>query len=139
MNVLSWQRLQPLAVQTGCWRAHGEKPATSVTNTAARSLLSALGLASATMAFAPGMDLRSRCVLFPEGPMEWDLLDVPGQTPTRYALDRTSAIRLVNDAIAAAKKAGLPWNTDPIVLKPSAELIELVRRSQEQQAVGESR
>jgi CRISPR-associated protein Csb1 len=106
-------------------------------NVAARTLLAALGLCSATLAFAPGMDLRSRCVLFPEGPMTWDLLDEPGQPPEQFSLDRNSAIALFDGAIAAAKKAKLPWNTEPIVLKPSKQLVQLVRKSQEL-AVSES-
>jgi len=108
-----------------------KSPATSAANTAARTLLAALGLCSATLAFAPGMDLRSRCVLFPDGPMEWDLLDQPGEEPKKYALDKSLAIKLLNDAIKGAKEAGLPWNTDPILLTPSKALVELVRKSQE--------
>ena len=100
-------------------------------NLAARTLLAALGLCSATLAFAPGMDLRSRCLLFPEGPMEWDLLDVPGQQSKRCTLDKLAAIKLFDDAVKAAKSAKLPWNTDPIVLTPSKQLVELVRKSQE--------
>jgi CRISPR-associated protein Csb1 len=105
--------------------------ATAEANTAARTLLAACGLCAATLAFGPGMDLRSRCVLFPDGPMEWDLLDHPGESPKKYTLDKTSAIKLLNDAIKAAKDAGLPWKTDPIVLTPSKALVELVRKSQE--------
>lgn len=100
-------------------------------NFAARALLAALGLAAATLAFGPGMDLRSRCLLFPEGQMAWDLLAEPGQPNSRYSLDKKSAVKLFNDAISVAKKAGLPWNTEPIVLTPSKALVELVRKSQE--------
>jgi len=40
------------------------------------------------------------------------------------------AIILLNKAIEAAQAAGLPWE-GVIELTPSAELVELVRRSQE--------
>ncbi|MGC4033501.1 MAG: type I-U CRISPR-associated protein Cas7 [Tepidisphaeraceae bacterium] len=106
-------------------------PAKADTNTAARTVLAALGLCSAALAFAPGMDLRSRCVLFPEGPMEWELLATPGATPVRYTLDAAAAVKLLSDAAAAVKKAGLPWDTEPVVLTPSKQLVELVRKSQE--------
>ena len=44
-------------------------------------------------------------------------------------MDADAALTLLNDAITAAKEAGLPW--DGVVdLTPSAELIELVHRSQ---------
>jgi CRISPR-associated protein Csb1 len=106
-------------------------------NAAARAVLAALGMCAATLAFGPGMDLRSRCVLFPTEPMAWELLDVPGAAPKSFALDKAAAIQLLNDAIAAAKKAGLPWKTEEIVLTPSKQLVELVRKSQEL-AVSES-
>jgi CRISPR-associated protein Csb1 len=104
--------------------------ATPEANVAARALLAALALGAATMAFAPGMDLRSRCLLFPEGPMVWGLLGKPGETPATFTLDIDSSKKLLDDAVAAAKKAKLPWNTDPIVLTPSKQLVELVAKSQ---------
>ncbi len=108
-----------------------KSPATLEANVAARALLAALALAAATMAFAPGMDLRSRCLLFPEGPMVWDLLGNPGETPLKFSLDAESSKELLTKAVAAALKAKLPWNTDPVVLTPSKQLVELVRKSQE--------
>lgn len=97
---------------------------------AARTLLAALGLCAATLAFESGMGLRSRCLLWPEEPMDWELLDRPGATPTKVSLTSDAAIRLLNDAIAAATAVGLRWEKEPIVLKPSQELIKLVRLSQ---------
>jgi hypothetical protein len=37
----------------------------------------------------------------------------------------------VSDAVDNAKKAGMNWSEDKLMLRPSAELIELVRQSQE--------
>ena len=62
--------------------------------------------------------------------MEWELLDRPGSTPTKISLTSDAAIRLLNDAIAAATAVGLRWTKEPIALKPSQELIKLVRLSQ---------
>lgn len=100
-------------------------------NLAARAVLAAIGLASAALAFEGGMDLRSRCVVFPDEPMAWDLLATPGQAAKRFTLDRAAAMKLLTDAVAAAVKAKLPWNVEPIVLAPSKQLIKLVRKSQE--------
>lgn len=97
---------------------------------AARAVLAALGLAAATWAFEAGTDLRSRCLLWPDGPMVWDLLDRPGDEPRRFSLDADGALRLLNEAVAGAKGKGLPWPEDPIVLQPSDDLVELVRLSQ---------
>ena len=95
----------------------------------ARTVLAALGLAAATLAFEAGMGLRSRCLLWPDGPMEWELLARPGEPPQKFPLTGDAAINLLNAAIEEAKKAKLPWE-DKLTLKPSAQLLELVRRSQ---------
>jgi len=100
------------------------------TDTAARTTLAALGLCAATLAFESGMGLRSRCLLWPDGQMEWELLDRPAAEPQTFSLSGDSAVGLLKDAIAAAKKAGHPWPEEPIRLKPSKELLKLVRLSQ---------
>lgn len=100
------------------------------TEAAARTVLTALGLCAATLAFESGMGLRSRCLLWPEGPMEWELLDRPGVNTKKYLLTADEAIALLNEAITVAKKANLPWEEKPIILKPSTELLKLVRLSQ---------
>lgn len=100
------------------------------TNQAGRTVLAALGLCAATLAFESGMGLRSRCSLWPEKALEWELLDKPGQEPQRFSLDRSSALRLVQDAYDASKAAGLVWMEEPLTLKPSDDLVQLVRKSQ---------
>lgn len=95
----------------------------------ARTALAALGLAAATLARGDG-DLRSRCQLFPEQEPAWELLDRPGGEPPRYTLTDDQALELLNEAVEAAKAAGLPWEGE-IELTPADELVELVRRSQE--------
>jgi len=97
---------------------------------AARTVLAALGLAAATLAFESGAGLRSRCLLWPDGPMEWELLERPGTAPSKFTLTGESASKLLAEAVVEAKKAGLPWTGDPVLLKPSKELVDLVRLSQ---------
>ena len=101
------------------------------TNQAGRAVLAALGLCAATLAFESGMGLRSRCLLWPVKAPKWELLDKPDQEPQRFSLDRSSARRLVQDAYAASKAAGLDWMEEPLTLKPSDDLVQLVRKSQE--------
>lgn len=96
---------------------------------AARAALAAMGLAAGTLARVD-TDLRSRCQLFAERESAWELLDRPGAAPAKFALDPESALQLLNEAAAAAKTAGLPWEGE-IELTPSPELVGLVRRSQE--------
>ena len=99
------------------------------TDVAARTALAALGIAAGTLA-RNDADLRSRCQLFSETSPTWHLLDHPAGAPKAFDLDQDAALRLLADAIEEAKKAGLPWD-DQIELTPSADLVELVRRSQE--------
>jgi len=97
---------------------------------AARTLLTALGLCAATLAFENGVGLRSRSLLWPDGPMTWELLERPGAEPRSFELTGEQAIALLNEAIAAAKQSGLTWREEPVPLKPSGPLLELVRKSQ---------
>jgi CRISPR-associated protein Csb1 len=104
-------------------------------DTAARTVLAALAFVGLTLSLERGGDLRSRCLLFPEGPLSFELLETPGK-PTAISLDSQQAIAIYNEAVKAATKLGLPWDTAPIVLTPSPELIALVKKSQELAAVG---
>ncbi len=97
---------------------------------AARTVLAALGLCAATLAFEAGTDLRSRCLLWPDGPMVWELLDRPGGTPRAFSLGTEGALALLNEAVAQAEARGLVWPREPVVLKPSPALVKLVRLSQ---------
>lgn len=112
------------------------KPDQKAADAAGRVVLAALGLCAATLAFESGMGLRSRCLLWPEAPMEWELLAKPGEVPVRYTIDSDTAKKLLADATAAAEQAGLTWRKEPLTLQPSEELVTLVKLSQ-QQAVKE--
>jgi CRISPR-associated protein Csb1 len=97
----------------------------------ARTVLAALGLCGATLAFEAGMGLRSRCLLWPDDQMQWELLDNPGSTPDRFTLTGDQACGLLTSAVIAATKANLNWSDKPVTLKPSPQLVKLVRLSQE--------
>jgi CRISPR-associated protein Csb1 len=108
------------------------KPTTPAVNAAGQAVLTALGLCAATLAFENGMGLRSRCLLWPEGPMTWELLARPGESPKSFTVTANDAKKLLAETVAGAKTAGLAWRTERLTLKPSAELVKLVRLSQEQ-------
>jgi CRISPR-associated protein Csb1 len=97
---------------------------------AGRTVLAALGLCAATLAFESGMGLRSRCLLWPETPMEWELLQKPGEEPKRFSLTGDEAVDLLAEAVKAATTAGLKWEEAPIELVPQQKLLDLVRLSQ---------
>jgi CRISPR-associated protein Csb1 len=102
----------------------------SKVNDAGRTVLAALGLCAAALAAEKGFDLRSRCLLWPSEAMSWELLAKPGEAPTKVSLDAETAIALLDEAVKAAEKVGLRWRTEPLVLKPAPQLLELVRKSQ---------
>lgn len=108
----------------------GQLDSTPERDAAARTLLAALGLLAATLAAEAGLDLRSRCLLVPTAPFEWELLDQPAAAPQRFALDGAAALQLFNAALDRARSAGLPWEGE-IVLTPTEELLQLVAKSQE--------
>jgi len=97
---------------------------------AARTALAALALCAAALNQEQGCDLRSRCQLHPTTPFIWELLDEPGVDPERFSLRPDQAVALYREAVEQAKAAGLPWRDEELVLKPSPQLAELVRRSQ---------
>jgi CRISPR-associated protein Csb1 len=101
---------------------------------AARTVLAALGLCAAALADKAGLDLRSRCLLYPEHDLTWELLDRKGGG--KFVLPADDAVDLFNEAVAAAKQAGLPWREQPLKLIPSSQLVKLVVKSQ-QLAVGQ--
>jgi len=96
---------------------------------AARTVLAALGLCAAALADDAGLDLRSRCLLYPENDLTWTLLD--RNHGGEFTLSADDAVMLLTNAIDEAKKAGLPWREDPLVLTPSDQLVKLVVKSQE--------
>lgn len=97
---------------------------------AARTVLASLALVGLTLAIESGCDLRSRCLLFPQEALTFEILEKPGE-PTQVSLDSGIAIEIFTEAVAAAKKVGLPWREEPIKLTPSPQLVQLVQRSLE--------
>jgi len=100
-------------------------------DSAARTVLAALALVSATLAAESGFDLRSRCLLWPTDVMKWELLEKPGQKPAEFTLKAEDAIKLLNEAVVAAEKLGLIWQKEPVKLTPSPNLVTLLKRSQD--------
>ncbi|MDE3156902.1 MAG: type I-U CRISPR-associated protein Cas7 [Acidobacteriota bacterium] len=96
---------------------------------AGRTVLAALGLLAAALADEAGLDLRSRCLLYPEQDLTWELLD--RRKGGGFTLPADQAIDVFKEAVQAAKAAGLPWRDAPVVLTPSEQLVKLVVKSQQ--------
>jgi CRISPR-associated protein Csb1 len=100
-------------------------------NLAARTVLAALGLCGAALSIEAGCDLRSRCLLVPEPEQTgWEIVKGDGKLEP-FDLDAEAACALLKDAVAAAKKVGLPWREKPLKLVPSPGLAALVKKSRE--------
>ncbi|TAM61182.1 MAG: type I-U CRISPR-associated protein Cas7 [Rhodanobacter sp.] len=96
---------------------------------AARTVLAALGLCAAALADDAGLDLRSRCLLYPETDLTWELLD--RKAGGEFTLSADDAVALFHQAVDVAKAAGLPWRDQPLPLIPSEQLVKLVAKSQQ--------
>jgi hypothetical protein len=62
--------------------------------------------------------------------MVWELLERPGTPPCAFEVTGEQAVALLKEAIEAARQSGLTWREESVVLKPSTELLKLVRLSQ---------
>lgn len=95
---------------------------------AAHTVLAALGLYAAALADEAGLDLRSRCLLYPEADPRWELLD--RKHGGAFDLPADTALELLNQAVSEARAMGLPWREEPLLLAPSEQLLKLVVKSQ---------
>jgi CRISPR-associated protein Csb1 len=124
MSVLSLPALRKLSFPV---KDSGQKEQPEV-DTAARAVLAALGLCGAISTVTRDFDLRSRCLLVPEGPAEWEMIGNDGSS-TPFNLSFEDACELTRYSIEAAKSKGLPWHDEGVMLTPNSQLVELVNRS----------
>lgn len=96
---------------------------------AGRTVLAALGLAAAALGDEAGLDLRSRCLLWPDNDLTWELLD--RKHSGQFELTANQAVEILEKSVEAAKTAGLPWREEPLALTPSEQLVKLVVKSQQ--------
>lgn len=99
-------------------------------DTAARTVLAALGLAAIVHQLENGYDLRSRCLLIAKGKFDFELLDNYGESKA-FTLNSNEADTLFAEAVSQAASLGLSWNAEKIRLQPTPDLFELVRMSRE--------
>jgi CRISPR-associated protein Csb1 len=104
---------------------------------AARVALAALAVAGIVHQRSQGYDLRSRCVLVPDGPLGLEIVRADGSVE-RVGLDVDGANALVKGAHDAAKAAGMGWEREPVKLKPAPKLVALIKRSRAEAAAGDA-
>lgn len=103
-------------------------------NSAARTVLAALGLVALAAARERGYWLRSRCGLVADALQSFEIVQ-PDGTTTALSMDGSAALAAYRSAVEAANAVGLPWHPEPIALAPRANLVELVKKSREYQSL----
>lgn len=99
-------------------------------DTAARTLLGALGLLALVEQDARGYALRSRCDLVCEDSAPLELVHPDGSVEA-VSIDRSTMREIYGKALAAAQSVGFTLSTEPLRLTPQPKLVEIVRKSQE--------
>lgn len=102
---------------------------------AARVALAALGLAAIVHQRAQGYDLRSRCLLVPDGPLALEIVR-PDGSGDAVTVTVEEANELVAAADRAARTAGLGWDREPVKLKAAPKLVALIKKSRAEAATG---
>ena len=99
--------------------------------TAARTAVAALGVASIAYQHEMDFDLRSRCLLIPEHAPRVELVGRDGSPAETVDIDRLAAKVLLDQAAAHADAQGIGWATEETKLQPAPKLIDLIKRSRE--------
>jgi CRISPR-associated protein Csb1 len=136
VGVLSLIALRRLRFPTAADGSPLPREAQRAAELAARTALAALALAGQALMREQGLDLRSRCLLVETGDSVIELLGREGgQTALR--LSGEDALALLREAAAAAAAAGLPWDREPMRLRPAPRLAALIAKSRELGAAAE--
>lgn len=97
---------------------------------AARMVLAALGILALVLQRREGYDFRSRCSLVPESPSDLEYVSADG-TVELLAVSAEIASKVLEQAIAKAKDAGVTWVEDDVVLQPMPKLLQLIQASRD--------
>lgn len=101
------------------------------TDAAARVVLAALALAAiAHQMDPPDYFLRSNCQLVLESEPVFQLVTTTQQV-IDFKLSASQADEMFGEAVKAAKRHGLPWREEKMILQPKQSLVDLVKRSRE--------
>lgn len=104
--------------------------------TAARALLAGLGLVALLEQDTRGFALRSRCDLVCDGVAPLELVKFDGSTQ-QIDLDLNAARAVYAECVAAVRKAGFTFSSEPLKLMPQAKLVQIVQKSRELALAGE--
>ncbi len=104
---------------------------TRQTSSKAHAVLAALALHSVALNVEKGWHLRSRCdLVLDQADAEFEILGAEASRET-FKMAAAKTRELLNATIREAKESGLPWREEPVRLKPSKALEQLVFISQQ--------
>jgi CRISPR-associated protein Csb1 len=115
-------------------KLHFPVDGTANVSSEARLVIAALGLFALTELRREGYDLRSRCALVLDGAPSLAIVKRNGD-PEPCSLDEAGAKALLDAALGDAKAKKLTWREEPITLKPSIALSDLIIQSRRLGAV----
>lgn len=100
---------------------------------AARVALAALAVAGIVHQRVQGYDLRSRCLLVPDGPLALEAIQADGSTePIEISVSEANSLAAA--AAEAAAAMGLGWKRQPMKLRPAPKLVALIKKSRAEAA-----
>ena len=104
-------------------------------DSAGQTAVVALGLFGLIAQMDSGYYLRSGCDLIPVDEPKLEIIGRTLKDIKVFPIDATKALTTLEAALAAGKKQGLEWRTDPVTAEADDRLLTLVQRSR--QAKGE--
>jgi CRISPR-associated protein Csb1 len=107
--------------------------ASAEADAAARGVMAALALVALVLGRERGYWLRSRCGLVADGARDFEFVRADGSVEA-FAADRNAAMKIYGQALETARKCGLPWHPEPVLLEPQQKLIDLIKKSREIQS-----
>lgn len=98
---------------------------------AGRVMLASLGLRMLALQVDQGYDLRSGCLLVPEGEPIFEMVDRLGQVAGSWSAISLPTREILDAAVAGGKSNGIDWSEGDISLRASEAQLELLRQSLE--------
>ncbi len=123
-TVISFAQLRQLR-----FPRNGEQDA--VRDRAGRALLAALGIYAVALQWREGYQLRSRCQLVPTAAPAWQFIQTTAADSDKFEIPVDTAREALGGCLEEAKRHGLGWNENEVLLTPSADFAELVRDNDE--------
>lgn len=97
---------------------------------AGRVMLAALGVHLLGLLLERGYDLRSGCLLVPEGDPQLELVGRLGDTPASWPLAEIDTRALLATAAQKGREQGFEWVREPLELEASPQQLALLKASQ---------